>query len=1313
MPVAAESRRQSLAPVSCPAVCESEDTTARGGTPWTVGFGGFRGSAPQGAGVRMSDEPLKAPHRAHGAQEGPSGPPKSSGPPTQHGDASAGGGGQGKGDSAPRRSTKRVKGHSSKYKVRKHGAPAMASAGPWEGHEGDAGHAAEAGTDETAARRHHGRRRPRSQYAVPEPEDAGRKHASKTIIGKLGMTAGTAGAAGRTALMEQKRKLYKDTTQQPLWGIRKLTINPIDKDDLRRFPGNCVHTTKYTFFSFLPKALWKQFHRLPNWWLVLVLILEYIPLPRFHPLTPWSILLPLVFTLGLCLAKEMLLDLQRRATDRWRNFRVCTIIDGRRPQLRMVHWGALRVGNIVRLTDEEEVPADIVVLATSNPEGIAYVETSKLDGETTLKFKQGAKETRTETYPLAIAGIRGRVVCEKPTSAMDHFSGSLKLDAHPRATSLDLSNFIHRGAHLKNTEWLYGVVVYTGHDTRTLRSAKHPSLKFAHIESEVNSYTIVSFFIVALLILISVMSKSSVQDRERVNNVRTEFPSSISFMLGTTEALQNPWLSIIRYMTLFLAVIPISLPFVLDCAYCVQAWLIQGDSGMTVGAPQQPLGSTYAVGFGLPPLNQRAQEQSHRTGLSGADPAQNNITTSAESLDAAASLDRRTSKATTSREGTSAGTLRNSSNDAARTELDPFIESHSSQTMQSFAQAKGDSTWPSVHTPNIIPDLGQVDFVFIDKTGTLTGNDMTFSMCSVVGRIYGMTNYGGSIWQQDECRTRSGLVDTAGVEQTRAKRADSTTSSVRRHHSARGLWTSSHVHHGRLHKGSAQDSTSVETSNAAFHQTGTHSRPMRRQVSKRQPSAASSDSQEGTSLSTPCRLPSCTAIGTWPAVEAFSRNCMATRDNHAARRMLVSHDGVLCQPMLLFLLPAGPRGRWRRGVDRRPGPCRIESCGYATLSDSSVSGGPCYRVYFALALSPLGAIIKECFEISVSSYLSASMREFCYNSPVPVDEGLRAVAPKPVRKNIAFAVGALTAIGEGIGDDSSEATSKKDDKQRLAFLCDNLTLPSHFRASPPDGQIRRNCDFYDTQIFEDLANGDERSHRVSEFLKCMALCNTVVPHYKGGVGGVETFLPSTLVQSWVTSAGTHTGASVLARSIGTTAVVGQRPNTRASAIALREAGGKISEEKGQASVGGLWPLSSSQFIPNPPLTVNSIEANGVQEQAVEPQPLFARGDSASSGQQREATAKLAKKRKSLGRGVSFKDTHEEYSFPKDGDETVIEDGAQSFSTAGISSKPSGEFSSIGRSVLPKCVSWYLIPSLTQAFAVRLNWGLNIDSDISL
>lgn len=128
--------------------------------------------------------------------------------------------------------------------------------------------------------------------------------------------------------------------------------------------------------------------------------------------------------------------------------------------------------------------------------------------------------------------------------------------------------------------------------------------------------------------------------------------------------------------------------------------------------------------------------------------------------------------------------------------------------------------------------------------------------------------------------------------------------------------------------------------------------------------------------------------------------------------------------------------------------------------------------------------------------------------------------------------------------------------------------------TPPDGQIRRNCDFYDMQIFEDLANCDERSHRVNEFLKCMALCNTVVPHYKGGSGG-ETLLPVSLVQSWITSGGPHTASSALARSIGTIApMVGQRSNPRPGAAPLREGGMKASDDKGATTGGVMWQYNS-------------------------------------------------------------------------------------------------------------------------------------------
>ncbi|KAL8433980.1 hypothetical protein ACSSS7_003465 [Eimeria intestinalis] len=1184
-------------------------------------------------------------------------------------------------EGSTRRGAKRNKVHSSKYKVRKHGPSTLVSTSHWEGQEEEPHNPLESGAEDEGGSRRHRRRGTKQQQGDAEGDlGAARKHPSKTIIGKLGMTAGL--------FLHRNVQMFLVCL---LWIVQLL--------------------------SFLPKALWKQFHRLPNWWLVAVLILEFIPLPRFHALSPWSTFIPLALTLGICLIKELLLDLQRRATDRWRNFRVCTIIDGRRPQLRLVHWESLRVGNIVRLTDDEEVPADVVVLATSNPEGIAYVETSKLDGETTLKFKQGVKETRTETYPLAIAGIRGRVVCEKPTSSMDQFTGSLKLDAHPRATSLDLSNFIHRGSHIRNTEWVYGVVVYTGHDTRSLRCAKHPSLKFAHIESEVNSYTLVSFFIIALLILISVMSKSSVQDRERVNNVRTEFPSSVSFLLGSTEALQNPWLAILRYLALFLAVIPVSLPFVLDCAYCIQAWLIQGDAAMTVGAPQQPLGSGVAFGFGgshgdrgapATQLSGKGGELGSSTGGGG---EAFNDSTGGE-----------TSVGGQEKKVPPADAAAASNNGAA--EKDPETErsrapTASSPTMRSFAEAKGDSTWPSVHTPNIIPDLGQVDFVFIDKTGTLTGNDMTFSMCSVVGRIYGMKDSRGA-WQSRECKTNSDLLDAAMIEQLRAARADSHSSSTRRQPAARGLWTTGHGPHARgiaAHRASLQEGApGGGPFNPAFSTAGLHGRGP--------PLGSSSPSPESNRSPLSSELPEVSS-------SSFTAGSSPTSGRASPYSVRWDSGPLNC---IRSLEDNSPRAREQlvgspTGVDRGPIDSPPSSVSPVQVDDALPGPSPRQTkktIAFAVGerkLQESAGGVAACRRVATLSSSESSSFQGVHESP---SEAAREEG--------------------GHSDDSFDSTSKKEEKLRVPFLYDNITPPTRFRGrthhrgdlfekkatfvktfsslhfqgfarygkgfssvskgfsfkvcsscafyhlhadTPADGQIRRNCDFYDMQIFEDLANADERSHRVNEFLKCMALCNTVVPHLKGPVGGGEVLLPSSAVQSWVASAAPHSAASALARTIGTTApisMLGQRGTTRASVVALRDTATKLGDERGPPSGGNLWQFPSNPFAQSAAHRSASLEANGVAENGPVPQAVLPRGDSCDSNPSPEIMRKATKRRKSLGRGVSFKDTHEEYSFLKDADETLADESSHSFTGLGMPSKASGDFHSMARSSSPKFVS---------------------------
>uniref|UniRef100_A0AAY4EQT1 Phospholipid-transporting ATPase n=1 Tax=Denticeps clupeoides TaxID=299321 RepID=A0AAY4EQT1_9TELE len=156
-----------------------------------------------------------------------------------------------------------------------------------------------------------------------------------------------------------------------------------------KYAGNAIRTYKYNVITFLPLNLYEQFKRAANLYFLALLILQIIP--EITTLPWYTTLVPLVLVLGITAIKDLVDDLARHRMDKEINNRKCEVLlNGRFQECR---WMQIQVGDVVRLKKNDFIPADILLLSSSNPNSLCYVETAELDGETNLKFKMGLKVT--------------------------------------------------------------------------------------------------------------------------------------------------------------------------------------------------------------------------------------------------------------------------------------------------------------------------------------------------------------------------------------------------------------------------------------------------------------------------------------------------------------------------------------------------------------------------------------------------------------------------------------------------------------------------------------------------------------------------------------------------------------------------------------------------------------------------------------------------------------------------------------------------------------------------------------------------------
>eukprot|EP00756_Hemistasia_phaeocysticola_P012284 Hpha_TRINITY_DN15186_c2_g2::TRINITY_DN15186_c2_g2_i1::g.128655::m.128655/K14802/DRS2, ATP8A; phospholipid-transporting ATPase len=362
-----------------------------------------------------------------------------------------------------------------------------------------------------------------------------------------------------------------------------------DQSKNEPFCSNWITTSKYTWWNFLPKNLFFQFQRVSNQYFLVNMCVALVP--GVSPISPVTAIFPLVFVVGVAAIKDGYEDYQRHADDKkWNS------APGKKDDKGHVLSGAvrdgevlpdvpsadLRVGDIVKICRGETVRADTLLLASSDEkEHSCFIETMQLDGETNAKLRQGVQTnvgTRHECLtgslvsPDAFTGVQIQLACPGPSANLHDWTGKLVFGG--RSEGVSIQQFLYRGCVLVNTPWVYGMVIYTGYDTKMQRNTVAKPPKQSQLDVKLNQ------LILGVLVLqqcfLCVLCGLSVAFQK--NNRGEMWP--IDWYLHRFSDVE---LFFWRYMTYFILMsfmIPISLFVTIELCKAAQALLMYTDIRM-------------------------------------------------------------------------------------------------------------------------------------------------------------------------------------------------------------------------------------------------------------------------------------------------------------------------------------------------------------------------------------------------------------------------------------------------------------------------------------------------------------------------------------------------------------------------------------------------------------------------------------------------------------------------------------------------------------------------------------------------------------
>ncbi len=213
-------------------------------------------------------------------------------------------------------------------------------------------------------------------------------------------------------------------------------------------------------------------------------------------------------------------------------------------------WKKLEVGDVVLLRENEQVPADIVVLSTSDPDGVCYLETKNLDGETNLKPRRAVNATSRILSEGDIERSAFVLDSEPPHPNLYLYSGVLRFQDQTSDQLKDepvtINEVLLRGCSIRNTAWIIGLVVFTGKDTKIMLNGGDTPSKQSKIEKETNFNVVVNFVVLLMMCTVSAVLNGIFDSRSGT--------SAALFEEGSDPSSSNVLNAMITFACVYLSV---------------------------------------------------------------------------------------------------------------------------------------------------------------------------------------------------------------------------------------------------------------------------------------------------------------------------------------------------------------------------------------------------------------------------------------------------------------------------------------------------------------------------------------------------------------------------------------------------------------------------------------------------------------------------------------------------------------------------------------------------------------------------------------